>query len=233
MGFLDRMVGDLIAESTGLPVRRLVRRAGAGKLLVVGGAVLAGALAVEQMQKKKAAQTPPLPPVPGTGAGTAPLPPLPPVPGTTPQLPAAGAPPPPPSPVEAPGRTDEEEVTLPPTLLFAVVRTMVAAALADGELDAREKQAIESRLEESGLAPEQVQRIHKDLVLPPSTGELAKMVSDRDERRTLFRFAALVTEADQQVSEVERRWLEQLAGALGIEAEERARLEEEVFGKAG
>ncbi len=46
MGFLDRLVSDLLQDSTGLPVRRLVRMVGGKNLLMMGaGAVLAGGAA--------------------------------------------------------------------------------------------------------------------------------------------------------------------------------------------
>ncbi|RMH23396.1 MAG: hypothetical protein D6696_00695, partial [Acidobacteria bacterium] len=68
MGFLDRMLGDLIQDSTGLPARRLVRAVGAKNILLVGGAMLAGGLASEKLGQAGASgpapqpRTPPPPP---------------------------------------------------------------------------------------------------------------------------------------------------------------------------
>ena len=45
MGFLDRMVADLIGDSTGLPVKGVVRKVGAKNLLLLGGIAAAGGLA--------------------------------------------------------------------------------------------------------------------------------------------------------------------------------------------
>ncbi|MCA9561311.1 MAG: hypothetical protein KC583_22330, partial [Myxococcales bacterium] len=65
MGFLDRLVGDLIQDATGFNARRIVRRIGAGKLLMAGGAALAGALAVEKLGQQQPTPTP----SGGTGQG--------------------------------------------------------------------------------------------------------------------------------------------------------------------
>lgn len=245
MRFLENLVSDMIKDSTGINPRRLVRKIGGGKILLAGGAALAGALIAEQMSKRSAAPAgapavgsaaaapPPLPPLPGsTPASTessAALPPLPPLPAVS----GAAAAPPAAKPQESP-----EEPELPPPVLFAVVRTMAAAALADGELTAEEREAIEGRLGDSGLAEEQIRRIHKDLVLPPGAQELAAMAGDLglpDEaasrtRETLYRAAAVVLRADRHVSDRERSWLNGLAEALGLAPQREEELTREVFG---
>ncbi len=212
MGFLDRMVSDLIRKSTGFNARPFVRAVGGKNILLLGGAAVAGVLAAEQMQgaRSQPDATPPPPPPPGATSTKPPLPPIPNAP-----------PPPPPVPVS------EAEEELPNDLLYAIVRTMTASALADGHLGPREKEAIHRRLGESGLRPEQIEQIHKELLLPATPEELAALVEDPSDRELLFRFAALVGLADDSVSEVERAWLSKLANALGI-AEGRS---EEIVGE--
>ncbi|HVS02742.1 MAG TPA: DUF533 domain-containing protein [Thermoanaerobaculia bacterium] len=107
---------------------------------------------------------------------------------------------------------------------------MVAAALADGHLDPREQQAILGHLASGELGEEQVRQVHQDLVLPPGVEELAASVHDAEGRELLYRFAALVIAADQQVSYQEREWLETLALALRIDEDRRQELEREVLG---
>jgi len=229
MGFLDNMVSGLIRESTGYDtrqVRRWVRRIGGSKLLLAGGAVVAGALAAQHLGKsgKTGAGTPPPPP---SGGPVPPdLPPLPPLPTT-----GGGE--------EGESETAERASELPRELLFAVVRTMAAAALADGEMAPEERAALEGHLDDSGLHPEQIQRVRKDLVLPPTPGELAEMVEELPEqqaaeaRETLFRAAALIVHADREVSDVETAWLGKLAAELGLSPEQADALRAEVFGADG
>ena len=68
----------------------------------------------------------------------------------------------PPPGVEGEGTEPPREVT------YAIVRTMVAAALADGHLAAEEKELVHKRLGESGFTEEETRQIHQDLALPPS-----------------------------------------------------------------
>jgi uncharacterized membrane protein YebE (DUF533 family) len=230
MGFLDSMVSGMIRESTGYDtrqIRRWVRRIGGSKLLLAGGAAVAGALAAQQFGKAGTSggrATPP-PPPPSGGPVPPDLPPLPP-------LPTTGS--------AAEGETEEIESApeLPRELLFAVVRTMAAAALADGEMAPEERAALEEHLDDSGLTPEQIGRVRKDLVLPPTPGELAEMVEELPEqqaagaRETLFRAAALIVHADRQVTGVETAWLGKLAAELNLSPEQADSLRDEVFADA-
>lgn len=239
MGFLDSMVSGLIRESTGYDtrqVRRLVRRIGGSKLLLAGGAAVAGALAAQHLGKSGRSGDSSSAAGRWTDAGT----------GTPPPLPAAGPVPPdlpplPPLPTtggeEAEGGSAEAAAELPRELLFAVVRTMAAAAMADGDMAPEERAALEEHLGDSGLSPEQIGRVRKDLVLPPTPGELAEMVEELPERQaaeareTLYRAAALIVHADREVSDVETAWLGKLAAELALSPERAEALRTEVFGE--
>ncbi len=250
MGFLDRMISDLIQDNTGINARRMVRKIGGGKLLALGGAALAAGVFADKQgmfgqsaspggpgapQPQPGAPPPPMPgqpampPVPGL-----PVMPPPPVPGSPPAAsgPALRPPPPPPVPgtaaeVAAVSETDDE---LPQEVTYAVVRTMVAAALADGHLAPEEKALIQKHLGESGLSEAQTSQIHKDLVLPPAPAELAALTAGTEAREALYRFAALVVLADQQASDLERSWLDRLAAAFELDDGHKAALEAEIFG---
>lgn len=219
MGFLDRMVSDLVKSSTGFNARPFVRAVGGKNLLLIGGAAIAGALAAEKMRQSQQGQpaASPPPPVPGKAQPPPPPPPLPPLPGGAPL---------PPLPAQAREASDDE---VPKELVFAIVRTMVAGALADGEMHAEEKALIESRLGESGLAPEQIQRIQKDMVIPPSPAELGALVASQEDRELLYRFGALVVAKDGVIDDHEKAWLDKLGEACGIPPEGRRALEREVF----
>jgi uncharacterized membrane protein YebE (DUF533 family) len=205
MAFLDRLVSDLIRSSTGYNARPFVRAIGGKNLVLLGGAAIAGALAAEKMRAPHATKPPPPPPIPS-------------VPGAIPP------PLPPPIPETAPAETE-----IPQELLFGIVRTMVAGALADGEMHAEEKKLIESRLGESGLSPDQVKQIHKDMVLPPPPSELAAAITDPEEREMLYRFGALVVLADEETTALEEAWLHKLASSLGLDDARCRTLREEIF----
>jgi uncharacterized membrane protein YebE (DUF533 family) len=131
----------------------------------------------------------------------------------------------------APVAPAEEE--LPTDVVYALMRTMVAAALADGSLEGRERELIVQRLGESGLSPEQVQQIHRDLVIPATPDDLAALAPDPERRVAMFRCAAVIVLADQQVGEHERAWLARLAAAFNFSEERRVELETELFPGAG
>lgn len=237
MGFLDNLVGDMIGDATGGADLRMIRKVthmvGGKNLAMLGiGAALAGGAAA--MLSQRGGTTAPPPPPPGQAAAPPPPPPPPPpVPGQ-----AASPPPPPPPPPPAaappplPGQdaAPQEEPEPPPELTYAIIRTMVAAALADGNLHSREREAILKRLGESGLDEERQRQIHQDLVLPPQPAELAGLVGTAEAREALYRFAALIVLADEQVTDLERGWLGRLAEAFEISGERREALEREVFG---
>ena len=241
MGFLDRMISDLIQDNTGINARRLVRKIGGGKILAMGGAAIAASVLAEKhgmfgggQSGQGAAQQPAAPPPPLPGQPTSPGPQAapPPVPGSQP---AAAPPPPPPVPgaaAEVPtaaAASAEADDELPREVTYAIVRTMVAAALADGRMAPEERAMIEKHLGESGLSAEQTSQIHRDLALPPSIDELAALASDQEAREVLYRFGALVVLADQQTSDLERGWLHRLATAFELGDARRTALEAELF----
>ena len=231
MGLLDRLAADLISDSIGVSprmTRRLVRRAVGSPLLLAGGAALAGALIGEMVRGQQAGATggpstwappgsvpPPPPPPPGAQGAVG---------GATP----AWSPPPPPPAADA-GDESGAEPELPAATLYAVVRTMVAAALADGALSPTERARIQDKLGSGELPEEQAAQVRRDLLRPASPAELAAMVESDGERELLYRFAALVTRTDAGVSPTEAAWLGTLAAALGLYPERAKALEAELF----
>ena len=283
MGFLDRMVADMVTKSTGFNARGLVRMVGGRRMMVLGGAALAGAMMQDKMQgstilqgtspggstsasgtrqvprssremqaRMASAETVPLPPLPSDIASQAPPPPPaasaepppPPVPEAAaaadqipPPPPAPGAPegtdtvPPPPPSVSSVGDTVplEQPAELPNELVFAIMRTMVAASLADGALSGEERKMITDRLDESGLSEEQIGRVQQDLLSPAKPMELAAMV-EADDRELLFRFATLIALADDEVTERERTWLNQFGKTLELSPGQIEEIETDIYG---
>lgn len=253
MGFLDRMVADLIGDSTGLPVKGLVRKVGAKNLLMLGGMAAAGGYAAHKISQRRGEAAPPTPgPQQGYQAPQPSVPPPPPAAQAYAQQahgsPPAGAhghpvatPPPPPAPGHQappppPPVTAAEpnlEPGLPSGLVLVVVRTMVAAALADGRMAPQERSAIQARLADSGLGQAEQAQVHQDLVIPAQPEELAAMVTSDEHRHAMFRAAVLVLQADQQISDLERAWLSRLGSALGLEPGQQAELEKDLLSAAG
>lgn len=266
MGFLEKMVMDMVADATGgggnaKTVRKLTKmaRRNKGLLMLAGGAVAGGLAATaasggtgglssllngqsgsgpSPSQMSGQPQTTPQPVAPPVPPPAAPVPPPPvpgavappPVPGVVPPVPGAappapGAPPPIPDAPPVPEAADDP----PPAATLAILRTMVAAAMADGQMAPEERQMITGRLSEAGLSSEQQQQIHQDLALPPQPNEIAGLTPDPEGREMLFRFAVLVLRADQQLSDIEGGWLNRLGDAFGIPGSRRQALVEEVF----
>ena len=123
----------------------------------------------------------------------------------------------------------EEELPISPELSYAIVRTMVAAALADGHLGENEKSLIHGRLDSSGLPADHIQQVHRDLVIPPTPAELAGMTNALSELEAMYRFASAVILADGDVSDLERSWLDRLATAFGFDGDRKSELEAEIF----
>jgi len=223
MGFLDNLVGDLIAKNTGLPVKGLVKKVGVKNILLAGGAVAAGGLAAHKISESRQTSTPAaaphqsappnLPPVPAgqtPPATTPPLPDLPPVPSAKPTQQAQ----------DAIGDLDAK-------LELAVVRAMISAALADGVMTPSERSAVQGRLAEASFDDAARQQVHRDLVLPAGPQDIARMVAP-EQAETVYRGAYLVVMSDCELAELERTWMDRLAAALGIDPNRRARLESDL-----
>jgi uncharacterized membrane protein YebE (DUF533 family) len=250
MRFLSNMIAGMLGESTGINPRKLVRMVGRKNLLLAGGAALLGGALQKHSQQQQPTQggTSPAPPPPGPVPGQAPVPSVPgpppaaappkippppgaPAPSAPPVPPGAGAVPPELPPVPTPeSLSDEaaEKAALPSALTFAILRTMVAAAMADGHLAPQERQAIEGQLGQAGLSESQRDRVRRDFDQPASMDELADLSSDPEDRQVMYRFAVLIAHADHSLSADEREWLDGLASALGLDAETAARCEREV-----
>jgi tellurite resistance protein len=249
---LDTLITQAIKQSTGYDAGRMVRKIGGSNLLLTGGALLAGGLAVDHMRQKGGlggllgsappapAMSPPSPP-PQSGIPSW-LPPLPPQ-AVAPPPPAQTSVPAPPASTPGPAAaasvatlagpaaaaTDGE---VPEGLAHALVRTMIAAALADGRMTAEERAAIREEIGRADLSPHQVRELQQDMVLPPGPEEIAALVADAAGGEVLFRFAVAALSADGQRTAAEQAWLDQLAAALALDAARRQDLESEVAAAA-
>jgi uncharacterized membrane protein YebE (DUF533 family) len=152
---------------------------------------------------------------PAAGQGAATPPPPPPAPG---QLPAASAPPPPPQ------ARSEESPSDRSADASHLIRSMIAAANADGQIDAQERGAILERALEAGLDPATQQFLMGELRAPAT---LEQIVAATRPALKLETYAAAMI-AITVDTDAEREYLDRLAGALGLTAEDRERVHQQL-----
>jgi uncharacterized membrane protein YebE (DUF533 family) len=124
---------------------------------------------------------------------------------------AAPTPPPPPDPVGA----EDREALL-------VVRAMIAAARADGAIEADERQAIAGQLDQAGLEPEARELVLAEFASPAPIEVLAREITDPVLAAQVY--AACVIAVGAQV-EGERAWLAAFARRTGLGPETVAAIE--------
>lgn len=124
-------------------------------------------------------------------------------------LPTHGATLPPPDSPFNPAQADRTE--LPVTLL----RTMIAASLADGHVDEQERVAITGKLNEHGAQLDEAERfLTAELANPASVETIARATTTPEEAAEVYLTALLAIEAD---TSAERAFLARLAMALKLD----------------
>ena len=135
--------------------------------------------------------------------------------------PASGAPAPataaPPAAAPAP---DESGVPAP---VARLLRVMISAARADGELGPAEREKILAEAREVGAE----ELVRSEIEKPRPLGELVAGVTDADLKRQLYTLAFVIVRADDTVTGAERIYLAQLANRLGLDAAAVASIEGE------
>lgn len=144
--------------------------------------------------------------------------------GTGGGLPPSGpaAPPPPLPGANAAAATAPDEGGVPGPVA-RLLRIMISAARADGELGAAERDKILAEAREVGAEA----LVRAELDAPRPLGELVAGVSDPQLGQQLYTLAFVIVRADEAVSGGERIYLAQLANRLGLDAEAVQRLEAE------
>jgi uncharacterized membrane protein YebE (DUF533 family) len=197
---------------------------GSGLMTMIGLGVGAFEILKQQQEQKSQAggmgQVPP--PPPGSfGTGTPPPPPggfqapapspPPPVPGGAPVIP---------SPMSAPatgGLAGAE-------LAVRMIQVMVAAAHADGTMDAEEERAVLDKLRGADLSQEEKMFLLGELHQPKSLEALTAGINDPSVAKTMYMLAVAAIEID---TEAERVWLNELARQLGVSREIQSFIEEQ------
>jgi uncharacterized membrane protein YebE (DUF533 family) len=124
------------------------------------------------------------------------------------------------TPPPLPGAPADEDSGLPGPVL-RLVRLMVSAARADGELGPAERERILAEAREVGAEA----LVLRELESPRPLGEVVAGVADPQLKEQLYTLAFTIVRADETVTGGERIYLAQLANRLGLDAAAVARLE--------
>lgn len=161
------------------------------------------------------------------GAGTPPRPSAPPRPAPVPSpatgraSPWGGTPPAPPPPSEPVGAEDREALL--------IVRAMIAAARADGAIDATERAAIAGQLDQAELEPEARELVLAGFANPAPIEALAAEITDPVLAAQVYAACVL---AVGEPSSAERAWLDALARCTGLGPETVAAIERRLAAEA-
>ncbi|MCA9221933.1 MAG: tellurite resistance TerB family protein [Planctomycetales bacterium] len=153
---------------------------------------------------------PPLPPptspaaAPAPARSATPTPSLAATPPPPPPLPTSAGPPAPGSAGHLPTRADQA---------IWLVRAMIAAAAADGHVDAEERGKILDAATNSGMSQEDLSVLQTELNSPRSILELAAIGSTPEMSQQIYAASLLAIEVD---TDAERQYLDQLASALQL-----------------
>jgi uncharacterized membrane protein YebE (DUF533 family) len=102
------------------------------------------------------------------------------------------------------------------------LRAMVAATVADGMIDARERARLDAAMDEAGLDAAGRREVESLLQDPPDVDEIADRVNDPERAARVYAAARLAIDPD---TVQERNFLRDLAAALDVEADAVARVE--------
>jgi uncharacterized membrane protein YebE (DUF533 family) len=220
---LNRVLGALLGGAAQPARRRRGTPRGGVSSLLTGrspearaaraiGALAAGAL-TEWMRNRGAAEPAP-PPAPPRRAPVD-------IAGSARRIPETGGGPwsaRPAAPLPEPTGPDAEAAEA-----LLMVRAMIAAAKADGAVDAAERAAIAGQLDAAGLSAEERDFVLGDFDRPLTPEALAKEARDPMMRARLY---AAAFAAAGEITPGERAWLDQLARALKLDKAAAAAIEE-------
>lgn len=113
-----------------------------------------------------------------------------------------------------PETTAYPDVAMEDKQALLLIRAMIAAANADGEITSEERQRIIGKLDEAGAGPEERQVVERELANPISTDALVREVRDQQTAEQVYLASALAIEPD---TEAERSYLQYLAARLKLE----------------
>jgi uncharacterized membrane protein YebE (DUF533 family) len=103
-----------------------------------------------------------------------------------------------------------------------VLRAMIAAAMADGRVDERERARLIDRVEASGFSAEERSYLEAMIARPDTPAQLAAKAGGPETAAQVYLAAFVAIDAD---TDQERAWLDDLAGRLGLDPALRQNIE--------
>jgi uncharacterized membrane protein YebE (DUF533 family) len=116
----------------------------------------------------------------------------------------------------------EPEPSMDDDRALLLIRAMITAANADGEISPEERQRITSQLESAGADAEDRQVLEQELARPRSVEEIGAAAGDQETAEEIYLASRLAIEPD---TPADRSYLGDLAGRLGIPADRQAELD--------
>jgi len=99
-----------------------------------------------------------------------------------------------------------------------LIRAMIAAAAADGEISPDERRRILDKVGEAGAGPEETRILEREFDRPLGVDQLAAQVRDPETAEQVYLASILAIEPDSQA---ERTYLQYLAARLNLEPDQR------------
>jgi uncharacterized membrane protein YebE (DUF533 family) len=226
---LGKIVGEVVGKgggSWGGGNKSILGGLGSSSGLMTMIGLGVGAFEILKQQQAQKSQTGGVgqapPPPPGSGSfGT----------GGPPPPPGGFQAAPPPPPIPGGAMVMPQPMNAPATgglagaeLAVRMIQVMVAAAHADGTMDAEEERAVLDKLRGADLNQEEKMFLLGELHQPKSLEALTAGISDPSVAKTMYMLAVAAIEID---SETERAWLNELARQLGVSREIQAFIEEQ------
>jgi len=115
---------------------------------------------------------------------------------------------------ESPETSAYPDVAMEDQQALLLIRAMIAAANADGQISPEERQRILGKLDEAGAGPEERQVVERELANPMPTDALIREVRDAQTAEQVYLASALAIEPD---TEAERSYLQYLAARLNLD----------------
>jgi uncharacterized membrane protein YebE (DUF533 family) len=115
--------------------------------------------------------------------------------------------------LRAPANAAEEQQVLDVASL--IVKAMINAAKADGRIDDAERDRIVGKLEEGGISAEERRFVEQEMRKPIDIDGLARAVPNKQVATQVYAASLLAIEVD---TDQERRYLQDLAAALGLDS---------------
>lgn len=116
----------------------------------------------------------------------------------------------------APAGTGFEPQAASDSIALTFIRAMIAAAAADGQIDATERNTILAGLKEAGLDAEAHQWLAAEMAQPASIDALVEAAASPERATQIYAAARLAIDPD---TPAEKDFLAGLAGALGLDVE--------------